>query len=359
MNQLQRLRRLRAPIRAGLLLGAVGFAVVAVMPSEMPGASAATVHYAYVVNSLSGSVSVINTATNTVVKTVKVAAASRDSQHGPLGVAVTPNGSYAYVTVGHGYSAGSVSVIEIATNTVVKTVKVGNLPLGIAVTPNGKYAYTANLLSGSVSVINTATNTVVKTVKVHSPRAIAVTPNGKYAYTANGDGASVSVINTATNTVVKTLKVDSRYGGSASWIAITPNGKYAYVPLLDTRYGDNGPDDLVNIISTATNTVVKNITVDPRPFGVAVTPNGTYAYITHSSTQGDGSVSVIKVATNTVVKTVKLGPSSPFGVAVSPDGKYAYVANEGSRSVSVIKIATNTVVKNVKVGNDPIGIAIT
>jgi YVTN family beta-propeller protein len=57
-----------------------------------------------------------------------------------------------------------VSVINTATNTVVATVNVGLLPQGIVISPNGALAYVANGNSNTVSVINTATNTVVATV---------------------------------------------------------------------------------------------------------------------------------------------------------------------------------------------------
>jgi YVTN family beta-propeller protein len=44
---------------------------------------------------------------------------------------------------------------------VVGLVTVGNKPLGIDVTPDGKYVYVTNSNDGTVSVINTATNTVL------------------------------------------------------------------------------------------------------------------------------------------------------------------------------------------------------
>jgi YVTN family beta-propeller protein len=62
----------------------------------------------------------------------------------------------------------SVSVINTATNTVTATVAVGNNPGGIAVNPAGTFAYVANEFSNNVSVINTATNTVTATVNVGS-----------------------------------------------------------------------------------------------------------------------------------------------------------------------------------------------
>jgi len=42
----------------------------------------------------------------------------------------------------------------------------GHEPLGVAVSPNGLFAYVTNSGSGTVSVINTATNAVTATVTV-------------------------------------------------------------------------------------------------------------------------------------------------------------------------------------------------
>ncbi|MGA2522956.1 MAG: hypothetical protein ABSF65_02240 [Candidatus Bathyarchaeia archaeon] len=57
--------------------------------------------------------------------------------------------------------------------------------MGVAVTPNGAYAYVANYGSGSVSVISTATNTISATVTGFSePWGVAVTPNSELGVTA-------------------------------------------------------------------------------------------------------------------------------------------------------------------------------
>ena len=62
--------------------------------------------------------------------------------------------------------AGTVSVIDTTTNTVVATVTVGAQPGGVGVNPAGTFAYVANNVSGNVSVIDAATNAVVATVTV-------------------------------------------------------------------------------------------------------------------------------------------------------------------------------------------------
>ena len=56
-------------------------------------------------------------------------------------------------------------MISTATNTVVATVPTGGEPIGVAITPNGKFAYVTELIKNKVAVINTATHAVVATVR--------------------------------------------------------------------------------------------------------------------------------------------------------------------------------------------------
>ena len=78
-----------------------------------------------------------------------------------LGVAFTPGGDKAYVT---NFGAGSVSVIEAATNRVATVIVVGTGPCGIGLTPDGSEAYVVNQGAGTVSVIDTATDMVTATI---------------------------------------------------------------------------------------------------------------------------------------------------------------------------------------------------
>src|SRR5260370_14680854 len=82
---------------------------------------------AYITNLGSNTVSVITTATNTVVGLPIPVGLS------PLGVAVTPDRSKVYVT-NHGSS--TVSVIDPASNPVSATIPVPASPLGRAATPH-------------------------------------------------------------------------------------------------------------------------------------------------------------------------------------------------------------------------------
>jgi YVTN family beta-propeller protein len=90
-----------------------------------------------------------------------------------------------------------VSVIDTSTNSVTATVTVGTSPVGVAVSPDGSTAYVPNSSSGTVSVIDTSTNSVTATVTVGSyPADVAFTPNSATAYVSNYFSGSVSVIAT-------------------------------------------------------------------------------------------------------------------------------------------------------------------
>ena len=99
---------------------------------------------------------------------------------------MTPDGARAYVT---NVGSGSVSVIETATNSVLATVGVGPSPHGIAISPDGARAYVASHTGTGVSVIQTATNTVQTTVPVGrttNGMAIVVLPNTPPVADASG-----------------------------------------------------------------------------------------------------------------------------------------------------------------------------
>jgi YVTN family beta-propeller protein len=142
---------------------------------------------AYITNSGSNTVSVIDTATNTVTATIPVGLE-------PWGVAVTPDGSKIYVT---NFGDTTVSVIETASNTVAATIPVGNRPQGVAVTPDGTKAYVT--AGNTVLVIATSSNTVTATIPIAIlADGVAVTPDGTKDYVTTF-GGNVGVIDTATD----------------------------------------------------------------------------------------------------------------------------------------------------------------
>jgi len=298
--------------------------------------------YAYITNAGSNTVSVIDTATNTIRATVSVGS-------NPNGVAVTPDGTKVYVANSDWDNVSTIdtiSVIDTAIDTVIARVPVGNKPWGAAAISDGTKVYVTNEGSDTVSVIDATTNNVIKSVPVGSnPRGIVVSPDGKTVYVTNSDWwnnisviDTVFAIDTATNTVIANVSVGDKPWG----VAVSPDGTKLYV----ANYGSN----TTSVIDTATNSVTATVPVGWGPVGVAVTPDGKKVYV--ASYHYPYSVSIIDTATNTVTATVNVG-MFPHGVAVTPDGTKAYVTSDGSDKVYVIDTATNNVTGTVKTGSRP------
>ena len=317
------LRIWRANIFRVLPVIVCSFALMALPLSAAP--------FAYVTRFANHSVSVIDTATNSVVvDSIPVGLY-------PVGAAITPDGKRVYIT---NNGSDSVSIIDTATNTVVKSIPVGVNPHGVAVTPDGKRVYVATN-NGGVWVIDTSTNTVVASISGGDlPVGVAITPDGKRAYVTNMGGNDVSVIDTATNTaVVQSIPV----GINPNSVTVTPDGKRVYVANSTNVVNGN-----VSVIDTTTNMVVETIPAGLLPRGLAVTPDGKRVYVVNLNSF---DVSVIDTATNTlVIQSIPVG-LYPTGVAITPDGKRVYVSNNASNDVSVIDTATNTVVASIPFSN--------
>jgi YVTN family beta-propeller protein len=352
-NPRGRRTRVQASLAATAVLGFVALATTA-MPQ--PAKAATFRELAYVANAgpppdLPGSVSVIDTATNTVQTTITVGNA-------PFDVAAAPDGKRVYVP---NSGSSTVSVIDTATNRVTNTIAVPNGAFGVAVNQHGSRAYVTSgaILdsphTGFVSVVDTTTNTVVDTIATGLPtRRLVITPDGAHAYAGllevlplQPPRGFLAVIDLATGTVVKRIPV----GVEPSGIAITPDGALIYV---NGRSSVAGTD----VVSTTTNTVVA--TAPAGAAGLAVTPDGSRVYTAGGI--GFPDVSVISTATNTITARINIGTGTR-GVGVTPDGAKAYVTRQapnlgtGGGTATVISIATNTVTTTITVGDNPGNVA--
>jgi YVTN family beta-propeller protein len=292
---------------------------------------AAASPFAYIPNAYSNNVSVIDTASNTVVATVPVGSY-------PVGVAVSASGARVYVA---NVDAASVSVIDAATNTVIATVPVGPNPSGVATDHEGKWIYVGSFKANNLSVIDATTNSVVATVPLESgPMGIVVDPTDRWVYATGPYANVVWVIDSANNAVAATVPAVPFAGG----IALDATGALLYVTNIDANS--------LSVIDTLTRTVTAIVPVGAAPAGVAVNPAGSRVYVTNADAN---TVSVIDSGNFAVAATVRVG-AYPVGVAVTPTGARVYVANGDSNSVSVIDSATNAVIATVRVGGSPLAI---
>jgi YVTN family beta-propeller protein len=291
---------------------------------------------AFVTNESDGTVTPIDTATNTAGTPITGVVF-------PWQIAITPNGASAYAT---DLVGSSVTPINLITSTAGTPINVGSHSLGgVAITPDGSTAYVADNFDATVVPIDTATNTTATPIKVgKAPLSIAVTPNGATAYVTNNGDGTVTPINTASNLPGSPIPV----GSNPYAIAITPNGATAYVT------GSNAEGDFVTPINLTTNIAGTPIQLGGNGFtGIAIAPNGATAYVANTA----GIVTPIAIATNTAEAPIAVA-NQPLGIAITPDGTTAYVSTAGNNTVTPIDLATNMVETPIGVGSGPFGIAI-
>ncbi|MES2113186.1 MAG: beta-propeller fold lactonase family protein [Bacteroidota bacterium] len=253
----------------------------------------------YVTNEYSQNLSVVNTATQTVLATINVGT-------NPRGVCVSPDGSRVYVA---NYASNDVSVINTSINANIATIAVGRSPQGIAVSPDGTRLYVANssTMSNSISVINTADNTILSTIEIGNlPFGLCVSPDGKRVYTCGNN--IVTVFNTSTNTATARIPVDK---GPYS-VIINSDGSRVYVSNLEAN--------TVSVINTATNTIIATVPVKNGPSGISLTPDGSKLYVINNYSS---NFSIINTATNTLIYTSpegQIGVADSFGNFISGGG---------------------------------------
>jgi len=182
-----------------------------------------------------------------------------------------------------------------------KSLKViGTLPTGqaeshmLALSHDGRRAYTANVGPGTVSVIDIAGQKVVKVIPISgNTQRISISPDDKWVFTADQTKAQMAAIDTATNTVAKWIPMEAVGYGSA----VTPDGRWLLVALPD--------QNKVAVIDVKTMQVARTVSVGDFPQEVLATPDGRTAYV--SCMRGAGTVSEIDLTTWKTTRTIASG----------------------------------------------------
>jgi YVTN family beta-propeller protein len=110
-------------------------------------------------------------------------------------VAISSDSQTAYVA---DTDSNTVTVLNLATGATTATVTVGNAPAAIAISPDGAHVYAVNAEDDTIVDIDTATDTVGATGSTGSvPVGLALSPDGTIAYVANQGDLTLSVIQVA------------------------------------------------------------------------------------------------------------------------------------------------------------------
>lgn len=294
--------------------------------------------FVYITNRDSDTVSILDSQTNTVGKSLPVG-------HKPKALTVLPDGSKVYVT---NRNDDTVTVIQTgptaANHRVLQTIwSVGQKPEGVAPMPDGEYVWVANRNDDTVSIIRRRDDTVIQTVRLNSHPPPSSSGKGRGDEKAGG----------------KTTYEAEEPGGPEKPVAIgfAPDGKRAYVTarnsndllVLDTEKALLRPDEAI----------VATVPVGNKPVALAVSPSGKVIYVVNRS---GNSVSVVDAATSAVLATIPVG-GEPEGVTVTPEGAKVYGTSSAANEVWVLQVHSGAPflqeLRRIPVGQKPAGIATT
>ncbi|MEZ0542748.1 YncE family protein [Fibrella arboris] len=198
-----------------------------------------------------GKVLVYNAATMALKNTIAVGME-------PAEVTMSANGQYAFVANG---MSNTVTVIKVADKSVTKTILVGDDPVGAWPGADGRM-YVDNEKGQSISVIDVATLTVVETVKLGFTPGYAAyhaTRNELWVSQA-GKGTNVAIFERMNGSWMKMSEVQT--GLDAHAIAFTKDGTTAYVT--------NQGAATVSVVDVAKRTKSKDIAVGKKPNGIVL-----------------------------------------------------------------------------------------
>lgn len=196
------------------------------------------------------------------------------------------------------------------------TITVGGSPLGVGLSPDGSRLYVANSSDSNVSVVDVATASIVATVSTFvNPTVVAVSPDGSSIWVGSGESWSdsprgVTVIDAAT---LSTQGIE-HLGVTA--MEFTPDGREVWASLE----GWAG----VEVFDTQT-LQHSRVSPDGVAFGVAFDRTGQLAYVSSGTPHhhDSGSITVYDAHTRQEV-TWPRGGLSPAPIEITGDGTRLY-----------------------------------
>lgn len=250
----------------------------------------------------------------------------------PWGVAVRDDG-LAYVTQ---LFENRVGITSTRTRTIEGFVATGSLPTGVAFSPDGRTIYVGNQ-DATVSVIDVATRTLVATFDTEGTPlfAVQVSPRGDLLF-AGGESETLYVLDTGTGEILKRVAV----GYAPNAFAVSPDNRMLYVSSF--------VGGTVTELEMLTQTVRRTFAVGGTPQGVAVNKRGTRLYVANEQ----GYLSDIDLRTGAIGPAMSLAGGG-FGVGVTPDDTQAYITIPGAGVVQIFALQPKKLVATLEVDGEP------
>jgi YVTN family beta-propeller protein len=225
-----------------------------------------------------------------------------------------------------GTGGGDVYVIDVATNTVTKTLKVGRQPHGIAATTDGRWVWIATEGDGKIHKID-AVHDIVTADFALGPyqQEMEVTNDGRLLYTGRFMDGCYDVFDTVKEKVVGHLAVD---GSPHNVVKAAKDDRFMF--LAPMNLSPTGGDSDVAAKFAIARGILRDCDGKPK-----------LAYITNDK------IYVADTRTNSIIGTIPVG-GAPRPIVVSDDGKRLYADVDGLLGFVVIDTAARKVIERVK-----------
>ena len=171
----------------------------------------------------------------------------------PKVVEATPDNKYVLAA---NWCSYTVSIISVAAQKVVKTIKIGRYPRGIAISNDSKFAYVAEMGGNRIHVINLEDFTITHIPIGSNPRAIVLSPDNTKMYVTMNLSGKVASWDLVANIAGKSVKT----GEAARSLAISSDGSSLFVV--------NFKSNTMSKVRTSDMKVLETIKACNEPIGV-------------------------------------------------------------------------------------------
>lgn len=237
----------------------------------------------------------------------------------------------------------TVSVIDVATLEVVRTIEVGERPRGITFSKDYSVVYVCASDSDTVQVIDPETGRVLHDLPSgEDPEQFVLHPNNRHLYIANEDDAITTVVDTETRSVIAQINV----GIEPEGMAVNAAGTIAITTSETTN--------MAHWIDTETQKLFANTLVDSRPRHAEFIKEDAELWV---SAEIGGTISVFDTQTQAELAKIDFEVEGihpdrvqPVGFEFTDDHKTAFVALGPSNHVAVVNAETYEVEDYILVG---------
>ncbi|HEX5026233.1 MAG TPA: YncE family protein [Agriterribacter sp.] len=147
-------------------------------------------------------------------------------QDGGHMVVLTPGGNRMYVANRVSNTVSSIPLDEASPPGPVIQIKAGSKPEAIDISPGGREVWVGNAGDGTITIIEVASNSVNQTIQVgKTPIRLKFTTDGKRVLVSDNGSGELIVIDVNSRNILKRVKAD---GGPAG-IVVAPDGSRAFV----------------------------------------------------------------------------------------------------------------------------------